>query len=118
MSLSIVIVDDDPAFRAVACSLLAARGFTVLAQAGDLSSGLTAIAEHNPDAVLLDLQMPDSDGLTASPSIHRVSPDARILLTSAGERVPSESELATAGVTAFLPKERLATTDLTSLLWP
>ncbi|WP_314146028.1 response regulator [uncultured Leifsonia sp.] len=116
MSFSFVIVDDDPAFRAVARALLTARGFDVVGQADDVSTGIAAVSAHVPHAVLLDLQLPDGDGLSAAGSIHASNPEVRVLLTSAGERTPSPVELADAGVSAFVPKEQLATTDLVSLL--
>lgn len=60
----ILVVDDDEAIRKVARAMLEARGFAV-SEAEDGQGGLAACANGaRPDAVLLDIDMPELDGLS------------------------------------------------------
>ena len=59
---TIVIVDDHPSFRRCARAVLEADGFAVVGEAEDGEGAITAIGELHPDAVLLDVQLPDMDG--------------------------------------------------------
>src|SRR3712207_7808561 len=57
-------------------------GFEVVGEAGDGRSAIAAVAEANPQAVILDLSMPDMDGLQAIPEIRDAVPDAAIVVLS------------------------------------
>ena len=56
--------------------------FEVVGEAGDGRSAIDGIAEVKPQAVLLDLSMPDMDGLEAIPEIRRTDPDIAIIVLS------------------------------------
>lgn len=56
--------------------------FEVVAEAGDGRTGIEAAQEHDPDLVLLDLSMPDMDGLEALPEIRKASPGASVVVLS------------------------------------
>ncbi len=59
---SVLIIDDDPLIRKTLSSHLLKKGFEVqLAEMGE--EGLRKFAEHCPDLVLLDVRLPDSDGI-------------------------------------------------------
>ncbi len=60
--LAVLVVDDDEDFRVSVAALVAREGYTVH-EAGDLAGARSAIAKHAPDVVLLDLGLPDGDGL-------------------------------------------------------
>ena len=60
----ILIVDDHPSFRATARAVLSADGFEVVGEAEDGASALEAIERLRPDLVLLDVQLPDTDGFS------------------------------------------------------
>ena len=62
MTPSILIVDDHPSFRAMARALLQSEGYTIVGEAVDGASALTAVRELHPEVVLLDVQLPDTDG--------------------------------------------------------
>ena len=64
MPRTVLVVDDSAAFRATAQVLLKARGYEVVGAAGDLASAHAAAAELRPDCVLLDVNLPDGDGVT------------------------------------------------------
>jgi two-component system nitrate/nitrite response regulator NarP len=63
MTTSILIVDDHPMIRSAVASLLAGSEFSVTASAGSTESALRAIAEHDPDMIILDLAMPGGSGI-------------------------------------------------------
>ena len=116
MAGHILIVDDDVIFRTLAAELLASQGFDVLDEAADGQQALVLMAGRCPDAILLDISLPGSDGFTLAPALAAVCPDAKIVLISAGiDDVPAEV-LETCGANAFLPKQELAIADLGALL--
>jgi two-component system chemotaxis response regulator CheY len=78
-----ILVVDDAAFMRMRCSkLLTENGYEVV----EAENGLDAIAkykESKPDAVLLDITMPEMDGLTALKEIRKVDPDAKVAMVTA-----------------------------------
>ncbi len=79
----ILVVDDDTAIRRLLRQTLARAGYTVI-DADDARSGLAAVEHHDPDAVLLDLGLPERDGLELVPLIAR-RPSTALLVVSARE---------------------------------
>jgi CheY-like chemotaxis protein len=60
---TILIIDDDPDIRAIVRMCLVQLGDHVVLEARGATEGVRRCIEHRPDAVLLDLMMPDIDGL-------------------------------------------------------
>ena len=82
MRKRVLIVDDHEPFRAVARQLLEAAGYVVSGEAADGAEALAAAAAEAPDAVLLDVQLPDRDGFsvaTALDSLGRTCGRAHLL---------------------------------------
>jgi CheY-like chemotaxis protein len=109
---TVVVVDDDLGFRRVVRHLLTTRGFRVVADAGDGAAALLAVRTHRPDCVLLDVNLPDRDGLAVARALTVEARAPRIVLTSTDAAGFPESALAGSGVRAFVPKDRLAGADL------
>jgi DNA-binding NarL/FixJ family response regulator len=85
MTPRVLIVDDQPLTRDALRGLLAASGFHVV---GDAANGLEAIDRAQalrPDLIVLDLTMPEMDGLTALPRLRDVAPEAEIVVLTATE---------------------------------
>jgi two-component system LytT family response regulator len=62
--ISVIIADDEPVARQLLAHLLAEEaGFELVAQYGDGQSTVQGIAEHKPDLVLLDIEMPELSGI-------------------------------------------------------
>lgn len=82
--ISVVLVDDDAMVRTALSMILGgAPEITVVAQAEDGRAGLSVIAEHSPDVVLMDIRMPRLDGLSATEELVRTgSPSKVIVLTT------------------------------------
>jgi CheY-like chemotaxis protein len=111
----ILIVDDSPRFRALAGELLAARGFEVLGEAADGEQALAAVAGGCPDGILLDVNLPGSDGFQVAAWLAAACAGARIVLTSADlDHVPAEV-MRTCAAIAFVTKQELAVADLETL---
>ena len=115
VAIRILIVDDSPRFRAVAADLFTARGFDLLEEAADGEQALAAVAGRCPGGVLLDINLPGSDGFAVAGSLSAACPGARIVLTSAVVDQVSEQLLQACAAVAFVPKQDLATADLRTL---
>jgi two-component system response regulator DesR len=110
--VTVLIVDDDTPFRRMAAELLTARGFLVIAQAADAEQALTECTRTRPDAALVDVNLPGTDGLELSRSLSRTDSSPRVLLTSTDAQAAGPDAVAQAGAIGFVAKSELAVTDL------
>lgn len=86
MAPSILLVDDHPLTREGLAALLAGHGFDVVGQAGDGREAIDLARELQPDVVLLDLSMPELDGLEALPRLRAEAPSCEVVvLTASGD---------------------------------
>jgi DNA-binding NarL/FixJ family response regulator len=113
MPRTVLVVDDSAAFRATARVLLGARGYEVVGAADSVAAGLAAAAELKPDCVLLDVNLPDGDGLSAAGAF-----DAHVVLVSTLDVEELGAELNGSGAHGFLTKAQLASPRLVELLGP
>ena len=81
---TVLIVEDEPKIAQVARDYLQAAGCTVVT-AVDGRSGLQAAARSRPDLVVLDLRLPDIDGLDVARRLRQGGPVPIIMLTARGE---------------------------------
>ncbi len=103
---TIIIVDDHPLFRSgLRQALESEEEFRIVAEAGDGKRGLELIAEHKPDAAVLDINMPKLSGLeVAKETVKRKLPTAILLLTMFDDE-EMLNEAMDIGVRAYLLKE-------------
>ncbi len=81
--ISVYLVDDVPELRElIRFGMEEDPGFEIVGEAGDGRTALDGIAATHPEAVLLDLSMPDMDGLEAIPEIRKGDPDVAIIVLS------------------------------------
>jgi PAS domain S-box-containing protein len=113
---SVLIVDDDAKFRALAAIMLRARGFEVVGESADAASAVEAAVSLRPSAIVLDVNLPDRDGFWVAETLNEARIGSRILLTSAAAIDESQTALDRRGIVAFVPKSELPTTDLSVLL--
>ena len=71
MACTILIVDDHPRFRASARVVLESEGFDVVGEAADGASAIAECCRLRPEVVLLDVQLPDTDGFDVCRADHR-----------------------------------------------
>ena len=84
--ISVVVCDDVPELRQLARAVLEEGGeMEVVGEAGDGRAAIEVVQRHQPDVVVLDLSMPELDGLEAIPLIHQVAPKAEIVIFSGFE---------------------------------
>ena len=109
----VLVVDDDEAFRGLAARLLAALGIGEVVQAGTVAEALATAERLEPVAVLVDVGLPDGDGVELADRLVAVPWAPRVVLTS------SDPDAATrAGSIPFVAKDQLADGALRSLLVP
>ena len=117
--LRVVIVDDQAIFRDAARDCLSARGYDVVAEAGCAASAAEAVERHQPDAMLLDVQLGDDDGFAVCDAVTRIRPDLAVVLTSAEKNYEHILEqIESCGARGFIRKEHLARADLGRLWQP
>jgi DNA-binding NarL/FixJ family response regulator len=103
--VGLLIVDDDASMRdLLRLTFELHPQFEVLAEAANGSEAVTAAEEHKPDAVILDVMMPGTDGLEALPRILHVSPLSKIIVFSAYATVPIVQQALEAGASLVLEK--------------
>jgi two-component system, NarL family, invasion response regulator UvrY len=115
--VTVLAVDDQAVFRRAARSLIAATpGFE---QVGEASSGAEALelaAKLDPDLVLIDVRMPDMDGIETARRLARADARAVVVLTSIEDVPELPSSVASVGAEAYLRKQDL-TTDALCEIW-
>jgi DNA-binding NarL/FixJ family response regulator len=111
MAASILIVDDHPLTRGALATLLGQNGFDVIAEAGDGNEAIEAARRLHPDLVLLDLSMPDLDGLSALPHLREAAPDCEVVVLTASGTADHLLAAIRAGAAGYLlktePPERI-----------
>lgn len=87
MTPTILIADDALFTRVMLRNILSDNGFNAIIEAETGTEAIWAYERWKPDLVIMDINMPEMDGMTAVSNILRVDPDARIIICSAlGER--------------------------------
>jgi DNA-binding response OmpR family regulator len=116
MPIRVLLVDDDDAFRESAAQMLTERGYDVVGEAARVAEARGAIDRLRPDALLLDVNLPDGDGVVFSAELNRDGAAPRVLLTSTDSSAVTRRLLERSGATGFVAKPDLMTVDLTSFL--
>jgi two-component system, NarL family, response regulator DesR len=109
--IRILLADDEHLIRGAMAALLGLEDdFTVVAQAATGAQALAQARVHRPDVAVLDLQLPDGDGVSVARTLHDELPSCRtVIVTSHG--LPGHLKRALAvGVRGFLPKTVAAET--------
>ncbi len=105
--LRVLLVDDDPDMRGLLVLMLAEDGrFAVVGHASDGAEAVRLAVSEQPDVVVLDLQMPGMDGLTALPLLRERLPHARIVVMSAFPDPLTLADAMRRGVDGYIDKSR------------
>jgi CheY-like chemotaxis protein len=118
MPASVLVVDDDPVFRDLARDVLAAEGLVVVAEAESVEAALDIAHALRPDAVLVDIELPDGDGLTLARRISALPWRPRVVLTSTDPDAANPEDVQRSGAEAFVAKHELPNAPLERLLGP
>ena len=114
-------MDDDPEFRALAKRMVVGSGLSVVAEADTAAAAITAADELRPDAVLVDVGLPDGDGIDVACDLHARDWRPRVVLISSDpdvavlvrERCDADG---LAHTLPFVPKAELPNAPLRRLL--
>ena len=102
MAEQVLIVDDDTRLSALICDYLTGNGYTVHTVASGLA-GLADLARRKPDAVILDVMLPDIDGFETCRRMRAVSDVPILMLTAKGDETDRIVGLEL-GADDYLPK--------------
>lgn len=106
--LRLLIVDDNDAYRAGMVRAADAHpGIDLVAEADGGAAALDAIVRHRPDVALVDLRMPQVDGVDVCHGVARLEPasECRIAILSAATEAGLHDQALDAGAMAFLTKD-------------
>jgi len=102
--MRVLVADDQPSVRAVMRQVLTDAGHEVVAEAADGRAAYALTCSTRPDAVLLDLMMPEVDGITALRLIRERDQTVRVVIHTGHEDAALSIALAEAGADAVVVK--------------
>lgn len=102
--MRILIADDHALFRDGLRSLLTARGHEVVAEASNGREAVTMTQKIVPDMVLMDLSMPEMDGLAATKLISAQNSEVKVVILTASESDATLFEAIKSGAQGYLIK--------------
>jgi two-component system, chemotaxis family, chemotaxis protein CheY len=110
--MRVLIVDDSTCFRQAARALLERRGYDVVGEAGGADAAVEAVAGLAPDAVLLDILLPDGTGFGVCAEITAARPAPAVLLMSSEDFGTCFSLAEQCGARGFVLKSSLGQCEL------
>jgi DNA-binding NarL/FixJ family response regulator len=116
MSRTVLIVDDHAGFRRLARRVLEDGGFRVVGEASAGCEAVPAVAALQPEVVLLDVVLPDSDGFAIAERLCSGPSPPRVILISSRERIDFGARLDSAGAPGFLSKSEFSSAAVAALL--
>jgi DNA-binding NarL/FixJ family response regulator len=101
---AVLLVDDEPRLRTQLRAVLADYGVVVVGEAGTGREGVELAQRLRPEVVLMDLRMPDLDGIAATRLLSESLPSTAVIVLSAYDDPALMSEARQAGACAYLVK--------------
>ena len=116
MSETVVIVDDNDAFRARARDLLTYEGYEVIGEAADGAFGLDTVRRLRPDVALFDVQLPDIDGFTVAARVRDDASETAVVIISTRDAIDYGAAVSRCGARGFIAKSKLCAEALRAVL--
>jgi len=113
---TVLIVDDHEGFRTLARNLLEPAGYEVTGEAADGASAVRAAAELEPDAILLDVQLPDTSGFEVSRTVTDRDDPPAVVLVSSRDAADYGRKIGSCGARGFIPKAELTVARFAELV--
>jgi len=104
LGATILIADDLSFMRMIQKEILTERGYTIVGEASDGVQAVDKFQDLHPDLVLLDITMPNMNGLEAMRKIFAIDPKAKVIMCSALGQQNLIVEAIKAGVKDFIVK--------------
>ena len=102
--MRIVLVDDMARARFLIRSVVEELGHEVVAEAADGEQGVRAVAEHEPDLVVMDYSMPVMDGLAATRALKRTHPAVQVIAYTSTDSPDIQGAFCAAGACDHVEK--------------
>jgi DNA-binding NarL/FixJ family response regulator len=118
MRTRVLVVDDDSAFRVLAIQLLERAGLHVAGEADTARRAFEAVLSLRPAAVLLDVGLPDGDGITLAHTLSALPWRPRVVLTSSDADAAGPEAVRDCGAAAFIAKLDLTDVALRNVFEP
>src|SRR3954468_15451137 len=104
--VGVLVVDDQLVFRQVAHEVIdATEEFEMLGEASSGAHALVAVTELSPDLVLLDVRMPDMDGIETATRMHAQDPHSVIVLITVEDEPDIPAGLSSCGAAELVRKQ-------------
>jgi DNA-binding NarL/FixJ family response regulator len=116
VAYSILLIDDDPAFRRLARRTLSGTGLVVVGEAGTAAAGSSAARSLKPEIMLVDVGLPDTDGISLASELSALPWGPRVVLTSVDPDAASADDVRRSGARGFVPKQDLPGLGLSMLM--
>ena len=116
MTTSVLVIDDDPGFRALAVRVLAGMGLAIVGEANDVASGTEAAQRLRPQAALVDVGLPDGDGVELARVIAGMPWSPCVVLTSSDHDATTSADARAIGAAGFIAKDDILSAELSALL--
>ena len=118
MRRRILVIDDNTAFRRALGQVLDTESFVVIAGAATGESGVQLAREHKPDLVVVDVQLPDTDGFSVAEQLAGLDLTLEVILTSGLDRSDLGALVTDSSARGFIPKDELSVAAIEALLAP
>ena len=102
--IRLLIVDDHPMVREGLRSMLAGERMEIVGEAANGREAVQTLTETSPDVVLLDLELPDTNGLTLLRRIREIAPDVQVLVLTMHEDPARVRQAVQAGAAGYVLK--------------
>ena len=100
---TILLIDDEPSIRGLLATLLERKGHTVvLAETG--KKGLDLFKRNSPDLTVVDLKMPEMDGIAVLRELRALNPEKPVIILTGAADAQTEYEAGVLGAAAFIEK--------------
>jgi len=100
----VLVIDDEEGIRDLLDTLLTRKGYTVVLASGG-RKGVELFRRERPDVVVLDLKMPEMDGLAVLQHIRNLTPSQPVIILTGAGLPAAEEQLRAYGVSAYVEKE-------------
>lgn len=107
MGHTVLVVDDDAAFRELATRILESWGHDVVAQAGTVAEATAYAEDLRPHTVLADIGLPDGDGFALARHLAQSPCAPRVVLISSDADPANWPAAQRVGALGFIPKDEL-----------